>query len=162
MLSIHAINTLNQHTPSRYQTDRLYRHTLSTHLINTGTLRHTSMQIDGAEGGAGLTDDQKNDSLFRNPKIRIPAYEVGIWDADPDLVDTRHLITESFRIQWDKGIQAYITGDWIQARDIFHNTVKLPNGEEDGPSKFLIHIIDESGGTAPSNWPEYRMDDGGH
>ena len=118
------------------------------------------MQIDGDNGG-GFKDDN-TESLFRNPKIRIPAYDTSIWDADPDLVDTRHLITDSFRIQWDKGIQAYIAGDWIQARDIFHNTVKLPNGQEDGPSKFLIHIIDEGGGTAPSNWPEYRMDDGGH
>jgi hypothetical protein len=78
-------------------------------------------------------------------------------------VECRHLITEAFRQQWDKGIQAYIKGDWQKARDIFHETVTLPNGHEDGPSKFLINVIDHHGGTKPANWAEYRVDeDGGH
>jgi len=74
----------------------------------------------------------------------------------------RPLISDAFRQQWDKGIQAYIKGDWQKARDIFHETVNLPGGQEDGPSKLLIHVIDEDGGTAPASWAGYRMEGGGH
>lgn len=44
-------------------------------------------------------------------------------------MDLRHQINSSFRQQWDKGIHAYIKGDWQKARDIFHETVKLPGGK---------------------------------
>jgi hypothetical protein len=47
-----------------------------------------------------------------------------------DIVDLRHQINSSFRQQWDKGIHAYIKGDWQKARDIFHETVKLPGGRD--------------------------------
>ena len=123
----YTLNTRYQHMLLRHQTNPPYYHfpltpyqpTLSIPSINIGTLpsgitalRHTSMQIDG-DGGAGLIDDQKSDSLFKNPKIRIPAYDTSIWDSDPDLMDTRHLITDSFRIQWDKGIQVGETNTLI-------------------------------------------------
>jgi class 3 adenylate cyclase len=96
------------------------------------------------------------------PKIALPSeYTTDIWDVDLDLVECRHLITESFRQQWDKGIQAYIKGDWQKARDIFHETATLSNGDEDGPSSFLINVIDHHGGTKPANWAGYRMEQGG-
>ena len=61
------------------------------------------------------------------------------------------------------GFQAYVIGDWKKARDIFHITVRLPNGHEDGPSKFLINVIDDHGGTTPSNWEGFRDNSsGGH
>ncbi len=84
-----------------------------------------------------------------------------MWDRDQDLVEVRHLISDVFRQQWDKGIQAYIKGDWQKARDIFHGTVNLSNGQEDGPSKFLIDVIDHHGGTKPADWAEYRVDEDG-
>jgi hypothetical protein len=31
-------------------------------------------------------------------------------------------------------------------------------GGEDGPSQFLIDLIDENGGTKPPNWQEYRLE----
>ena len=105
-------------------------------------------------------EEERNDTDY--PKINLPAeYTSYIWEADPDLVETRHLISESFRQQWEKGIQAYIKGDWQKARDIFHETVRLPGGVEDGPSKFLINVIDRHGGTKPTDWAGYRMDDDG-
>ena len=45
------------------------------------------------------------------PEINIENYTVLIWESDHDLVAVRHLATESFRQQWDKGIQAYISGN---------------------------------------------------
>ena len=40
---------------------------------------------------------------FAPPRISIPPYTVGIWDSDIDLVDVRHLISDPYRQQWDKG-----------------------------------------------------------
>jgi hypothetical protein len=104
------------------------------------------------------------EAVTKAPKISIPRYSPDVWDSDADLIEARHQISENFRQQWDKGIQAYIKGDWQKARDIFHETVKLPLGAADGPSKNLIEYIDAHGGTAPSHWKEYRMDEegGGH
>ena len=70
--------------------------------------------------------------------------------------------SESFRQQWDKGIQAYLKGDWKKARDIFHETAVLPGGREDGPAKLLIRVIDDGGGSAPAGWAGYRVEAEGH
>lgn len=105
----------------------------------------------------GLSDDVPHDTE-KVPKIFLHTYTTDIWDVDMDIVDMRHLINSTFRQQWDKGINAYIKGDWQKARDIFHETVKLPGGGEDGPSKFLIDFIDDYGGTKPAQWKEYRQE----
>ena len=52
---------------------------------------------------------------------------------------------------------AYIKGDWQKARDIFHETMRSSN-DQDGPSKFLINLLDKHGGTAPHDWQGYRED----
>ena len=147
-----------------------------------GTSRRTSQGLGAAghRGVGGLTSRKQSvvvaddtampaalvssEVVDKAPKISIPRYNADVWDSDPDLIEARHQISENFRQQWDKGIQAYIKGDWQKARDIFHETVKLPLGAADGPSKNLIQYIDGHGGTAPSHWKEYRMDDdsGGH
>ena len=105
----------------------------------------------------GLSDDVPHDTE-KVPKIFLHTYTTDIWDVDMDIVDMRHLINNTFRQQWDKGINAYIKGDWQKARDIFIDTVKLPGGGEDGPSKFLIDFIDDYGGTKPAQWKEYRQE----
>lgn len=105
----------------------------------------------------GLAEDIQHDTE-KVPKIFLHPYTTDIWDVDMDVVDMRHLVNSSFRQQWDKGINAYIKGDWQKARDIFHETVKLPGGGEDGPSKFLINLIDDYGGTKPPTWQEYRQE----
>lgn len=106
----------------------------------------------------GQSDDAHFDATEKVPKIFMVPYTTSIWDTDKDIVDLRHLVNASFRQQWDKGIHAYIKGDWQKARDIFHETVKLPCGGEDGPSKFLITVIDDNGGTKPPTWQEYRQE----
>ena len=106
----------------------------------------------------GQSDDAHFDATEKVPKIFLLEYNTNVWDVDRDIVDLRHLVNASFRQQWDKGIHAYIKGDWQKARDIFHETVKLPCGGEDGPSKFLITVIDDNGGTKPPTWQEYRQE----
>ena len=40
---------------------------------------------------------------FAPPRISIPPYSTSTWDTDVDLVDVRHLISDAYRQQWDKG-----------------------------------------------------------
>ena len=99
------------------------------------------------------------------PEIIVTPYTQEIWDDDEDLVDLRHQVNEKFRSIWASGIDAYIKGDWRKARDIFHETMQLAGqiwGGKDGPSQFLIDVIDHEGGSAPSDWPGYRVEGGGH
>lgn len=91
------------------------------------------------------------------PNIVMPKYTQDVWTKDEDIVLLRHKVNDSFRALWENGIAAYIKGDWQKARDIFHETMRLSKNK-DGPSKFLMEIIDEHGGTAPHEWPGYRAD----
>lgn len=91
------------------------------------------------------------------PTLVVPKYNQDVWVKDEDLVELRHRVNDSFRALWENGIAAYIKGDWQKARDIFHETMRLSKNK-DGPSKFLMEIIDEHGGTAPHEWPGYRAD----
>jgi hypothetical protein len=83
---------------------------------------------------------------------------------DRDIVELRHLMTDAFLVSWNKGMKAYLKGEWVEAREIFHGTVcMLPNGIPDGPSKFLISIIDEYDGSLPNDWMGYRkLGEGAH
>ena len=45
---------------------------------------------------------------FAPPRITIPRYSSSIWDSDVDLVDVRHLISDSYRQQWDKGNKQHV------------------------------------------------------
>lgn len=94
------------------------------------------------------------------PVIVVPTYTQEIWVEDLDIMELRHRVNDSFRVIWAKGMEAYISGDWQKARDIFHETNQMSGS--DGPSKFMIEEIDSHGGTAPHDWPGYRMDGDGH
>lgn len=95
------------------------------------------------------------------PVIKIQPYTQKVWEEDNEVVQLRNKINDSFRALWKEGIKNYIKGDWPKARDTFHETLKLSNGE-DGPSKHLIAVIDEHNGTAPDGWEGYRWEGGGH
>jgi hypothetical protein len=96
------------------------------------------------------------------PVIALKPYTTDIWEEDTDMVDLRHLVNGKFLSIWGDGIAAYIKGDWRKARDIFHETSKMSGGK-DGPSLFLIDVIDHHGGSAPSDWKGYREESaGGH
>ncbi len=93
----------------------------------------------------------------QTPTVIVPKYTEAIWTTDQDLTDQRHKVNDSFRALWENGINAYIRGDWGKARDIFDETMRLSK-KKDGPSKFIIEIINEHGGAAPQDWPGYRAD----
>lgn len=96
-----------------------------------------------------------------SPNVIVPKYTQAVWLVDEDIVELRHQVNDSFRSLWEIGINAYISGDWQKARDIFQECFIL-SGKKDGPSKFLIGQIDEHNGSAPMDWPGYRDEGGGH
>lgn len=106
---------------------------------------------DGPDVEKGEGDTKKESS----PTITIPKYTEAVWVEDIEIVELRHKISDKFRTIWAGGVEAYVKGDWQKARDIFEQTLKMSSGE-DGPSKFLISIIDENQGAAPEGWPGYR------
>jgi class 3 adenylate cyclase len=106
---------------------------------------------DAAAKAAEALELEKN----KSPTIKIASYRESVWETDLDVKNLRHLVNDSFRALWQEGMTAYIKGDWQKARDIFHETMLLSNGQ-DGPSKFLIKEIDDHGGSAPHDWQGYR------
>jgi class 3 adenylate cyclase len=100
------------------------------------------------------SDEEEGES---KPTIVVDPYKTECWETDLDLVRLRHLVNDAFRTVWKEGMAAYIKGDWQKARDIFHETMRSSNAQ-DGPSKFLIKVIDEHGGTAPHDWQGYRQE----
>lgn len=95
--------------------------------------------------------------MKKAPTIIVNKYTDKVWVEDEDLVALRHNVNDSFRSLWAIGIDAYIEGNWQKARAIFFETMLL-SSNQDGPSKFLITLIDEYGGDAPKDWPGYRAD----
>ena len=96
------------------------------------------------------------------PVIEVQPYTLAVWETDVDLVDLRHLVNEKFLALWSRGIALYIEGgaSWAAAREIFVETLRLSGGK-DGPSKFLIELMDEYHGEH-AHWPGYRSEGGGH
>ena len=126
-------------------------------VVSKGPISGASNESDDdVETGAEVKYDRN-----KAPVIKVPPYTQVIWTEDDDLVELRHNVNESFLQLWETGIAAYIKGDWQKARDIFHETMQL-SGRKDGPSKVLMEIIDEHGGTAPNDWAGYRAEGGGH
>jgi len=100
---------------------------------------------------------EKKRKMEEAPTIVLPDYTTERWTDDIELVELRWKISDKFRTIWADGVAAYVKGDWARARDIFQETMKLSNNK-DGPSIFLISVIDENHGKAPENWPGYRED----
>lgn len=133
--------------------------------VHHGILGHIPAGIDEGdekkEGDVETAINAVNERRTEAPTISLPPYTQDVWTDDAEIVELRHLVSDSFRVLWDKGIDFYVKGDWQKARDIFHETMSMSNGK-DGPSKFLMDVIDTSGGTAPHDWPGYRTEGGGH
>lgn len=119
------------------------------------SLSHTKSLHD-AEAAVD-DDDDESEEADSKPTVIVDPYTKDCWETDADLVRLRHLVNDAFRTVWKEGMAAYIKGDWQKARDIFHETMRSSNAQ-DGPSKFLIKVIDEHGGTAPHDWQGYRQE----
>lgn len=94
-------------------------------------------------------------SLGDAPDIVLPPFTVDIWENDRDIVRLRQHFTPAMRSIWDKGIEAFIAGEWIFASDQF-NLVLAMTEQKDGPSKFLLAKIASYNSIAPPDWSGHR------
>lgn len=152
-------SNMNPHQPSHHV------NTLGTLAESSGYNHHSGdVGLDTLEAGDLSTpgDEESKNKAKEAPTIIVPPYTQQVWTEDNDIMEMRHRVNDAFRVLWDQGIAAYIKGDWQKARDIFHETLRMTRNK-DGPSTFLVGVIDESGGTAPSDWAGYRDEGaGGH
>lgn len=120
------------------------------------SMQPPSVSRDIEKNNAETEEDYTEDDEHK-PTVVVAPYSKDVWETDIDLIRLRRLVNDAFRTVWKEGMAAYIKGDWQKARDIFHETMRSSNAQ-DGPSKFLIKVIDEHGGTAPHDWQGYRQE----
>ena len=58
-------------------------------------------------------------------------------------------------------INVCISGNWIEAKKCFEKALELTNNQ-DGPSKFLLHYMEQLDFESPEDWPGYRTEGEGH
>lgn len=69
----------------------------------------------------------------------------------------RKNFSRSFFSIWNLGFEGYLKGQWNIAIENFKKTLNFIPGFEDGPSKALLHFMEEEyNNKAPENWPGYR------
>ena len=66
------------------------------------------------------------------------------------------LRVENFKLEFDKGYENYISGDWGSALAYFELALKYK--KDDGPTINLMTYINDKmkNGTAPPTWKHYR------
>ena len=85
----------------------------------------------------------------------LPQFKVSVWDEDMDMVNLRIHFRPEMRINWDKGIKAFIAGDWSTATTQFQTVLELTNGK-DGPSKHLLKKMEAYSNKVPVDWKGFR------
>lgn len=118
-----------------------------------GPIRRRNDEESGS--GEGKHERSKREMEEEKPTVVVAKYLETVWESDEDLVRLRHLVNDDFRKLWKEGMVAYIKGDWTKALAIFKETLRSSDGE-DGPSKFLVSVIEEHGGISPRDWEGYR------
>jgi len=89
------------------------------------------------------------------PDIVIAPFNVDIWEDDRDMVNLRRHFKGEIRTTWDKGMEAFVAGDWTMAKEQFHKVLEMSNNK-DGPSKLLLQKMHAYDSKAPPNWQGYR------
>lgn len=128
-------------------------------ILKRRAYRATALHGENAIFDPTVTADGKP---IMNSVVKIPAYDSGVWESDVDLIELRHLVNRDMRAVWEIGFEHYINGDWSKAKEIFLRTNEMGGGS-DGPSKFLLSVIEDNHGVAPKHWAGYREEEsGGH
>jgi hypothetical protein len=92
------------------------------------------------------------------PQINISSYTKEIWTEDLELCELRHYFMKpDVKRHWSMGMGAYLNGEWDEAKKSFKKVLDLTDNK-DGPSKFLLKVMSETGYVAPKDWPGYRVD----
>jgi len=103
----------------------------------------------------------KYSSLDLNEVLQKQAdeYDVNYWTQDQDLIQLRCLSTKEFKNTFHLGLEHYLAGKWIKAKEYFERAnqfMKKSDTKGDGPSKTLLHYMESRNWVCPSNWKGYR------
>mmetsp|Transcript_26988 Transcript_26988/g.63138 ORF Transcript_26988/g.63138 Transcript_26988/m.63138 type:complete len:906 (+) Transcript_26988:272-2989(+) len=109
-----------------------------------------------------LTAPRLAEERYATPKVETNPYTTEVWNTDKDMLLLRNRVNHQDLMQvWEKGITAYINGDWPQAIDCMNShQEKYGNynkGLRDGPSDFLLDFMKSfPDNTAPTGWKGYH------
>eukprot|EP01035_Chromulina_nebulosa_P020916 gene20916-27110_t len=144
------------HISHNFESNRTFELRQLRNLSLEKGLRNISINdIESGIGGTGVHTSKEA------PVIIIPKYNVRVWHEDIFLVELRNQVSDSFRRNWARGIEAYIDGYWHDAKTIFEEIYKLSHNK-DGPAKYLLQVIADHGNQAPSDWQGYSTETDGH
>jgi hypothetical protein len=100
-----------------------------------------------------------NISLEGILKKQAEDYDVMLWETDPDLVQLRSMATPEFLRTYRTGLEYYLGGDWLKAKDFLTQTDQMMNESDtngDGPSQTLLSYMQARDWKCPSDWDGYR------
>lgn len=107
----------------------------------------------------GVFDDPTQDPSYNKelpPVIILQDYKQALWETDRDLKLMRTGLYPGMLSLWKDVMANYIAGDWAKCRGYIEEiTSRKPH---DGPSKFILGVLEENGGKAPEGWPGYRWE----
>ena len=89
------------------------------------------------------------------PDIVLQPFHPNLWDEDMDMVNLRLHFRRRARLSWERGIQAFIAGDWDTAALRFKEILKTTNGK-DGPSQHLLKKMEMYSFKVPVGWQGFR------
>jgi len=121
----------------------------------TGALQASSLDQKSSIHRSS-TGSSSGGALGEAPDILLKPVTEGVWKQDEDMVRLRRHFTDDHRLLWKDGMDAYLAGNWPEASIRFNKVLHLSEGI-DGPSRFLLDQIEESGGEAPDDWGGYRV-----
>jgi len=73
---------------------------------------------------------------------------------DPEFVEVQQGLHINFLPTFRRGFDAYIKGDWITARDLFEDALRMES--KDGPTMFLLNFMEDQGNVVPPDWKGFH------
>lgn len=113
-------------------------------------------------------DDQFRQHPFRAPTMDYSSqavvhtnssstsflHDVSIFDTDADLTVLQSHLADDFLDRWQCGIDAYISGRWLEARIAIEACMESLPG--DGPSRVLLNFMGRTDFKPPADWRGFR------
>lgn len=109
-----------------------------------------------------LTAPRLVEETYPTPKVVTNPYNEKIWDTDRDMILLRNRVDhEDLMTTWERGVTAYINGNWETAIEAMVDHQKMygmhNKGLKDGPSDFLLDFMKSfPDHKAPTGWKGYH------
>ena len=147
----------NSHSNSNVRSNRLSTRIKPGNMLNTDG---RSFRYKLATKDSSLSS-QPSQGFRKAPEINILPYVPRVWEKDEDVAEIRHKFTPQFKNIWVQAIENYLSGDWDISMQHLKECLRMTKGA-DGPSKFLLGLIEDAGGKSPADWQGFREEDDGH